>query len=271
MIKKILVLGGDSRLSYAAASLAESGYDTLYSDGCASGEEIKRSDVLLLGVPVSTDGVTLNAPLCTDSIYLSELSEQIGTDKTVIGGGIKEGIFACRTADLLKRDDFAYYNAVPTAEGVLETAMRETNYCISQSRCLVIGYGRIGKVICDMLSKIGANVTVSARKARDTALAEALGHSAVNTEALAEHIGKFDIVINTVPQKILCGDVLRKISPDALVIDTASKPGGVDMDEALRLSVNVVWALSLPGKVAPKTAGEIIGRTVQNISDDLGE
>lgn len=271
MSKKILVMGSDLRLSYAAEFLKEKLYDVIYSNGLTAKKAIGQNDVLLLGVPVSSDGETLNAPLCENKIYLDELADKIDSDKIVIGGKIPDKIFKCQTFDLLKRDDFAFYNAVPTAEGVLETAMRETNYCVSQSKCLVIGYGRIGKIICDMLAKLGAQVTASARKPGDMALAEALGHKAENTLLLSNFIGDYDIIINTVPQRILNAEILQKVSPDSLIIDTASKPGGVDMDAAFRLSLKVVWALSLPGKVAPKTAGEIIGRTTLNILDELGE
>ena len=49
---------------------------------------------------------------------------------------------------------------------------------------------------------------------------------------------------------------------DALILDLASKPGGVDWDAAQALGRRVVWALSLPGKTAPFTAGEIIAKTI---------
>ena len=189
MIKKILVMGGDKRLSYTAEFLTGKHCDVIYSTGLTDKKTIGQNDILLLGVPVSSDGETLNAPLCKNKIYLSELADKIDSNKILIGGGISEKIFRCQTFDLLKRDDFAYYNAVPTAEGVLETAMRETNYCVSQSKCLVIGYGRIGKIICDMLAKLGAQVTASARKSSDMALAEALGHKSENTLLINDFIG----------------------------------------------------------------------------------
>ena len=47
--------------------------------------------------------------------------------------------------------------------------------------------------------------------------------------------------------------------------DLASKPGGVDFDTAGKLGLKVVWALSLPGKIAPVTSGEIIACTILNI------
>ncbi|MFR2331473.1 MAG: hypothetical protein ACLS63_00345 [Flavonifractor plautii] len=60
------------------------------------------------------------------------------------------------------------------------------------------------------------------------------------------------------------------LKPGCLVIDLASKPGGVDFDAAARLGVKAFWALSLPGKVAPVTAGKSIKTTIYNILTELG-
>ena len=63
---------------------------------------------------------------------------------------------------------------------------------------------------------------------------------------------------------------LKDLRPDCLIIDLASKPGGVDMAGAAALGVRVVWALSLPGKVAPVSAGRYIMDTVYHIMEELG-
>ena len=47
-------------------------------------------------------------------------------------------------------------------------------------------------------------------------------------------------------------------------------PAGVDFDAAARLGTRVIWALSLPGKVAPVTAGRSIKNTIDNILHELG-
>jgi dipicolinate synthase subunit A len=44
----------------------------------------------------------------------------------------------------------------------------------------------------------------------------------------------------------------------------------VDFEKARDLGVKAIWALSLPGKVAPLTAAEFIRDTVYNIMDELG-
>lgn len=44
----------------------------------------------------------------------------------------------------------------------------------------------------------------------------------------------------------------------------------MDFDAAGKLGIKVIWALSLPGKVAPVTAGRAIKNTIYNILSELG-
>ena len=133
---------------------------------------------------------------------------------------------------------------------------------VNNSKCLVAGYGRIGRVLSDILSGLGADVTVSARNLRDIEFIKARGFHAVFTNNLT---GKYDIIFNTIPCMIFDSHTLAKVASNALVIDLASMPGGVDFNSAERLGIKAVHALSLPGKVAPKTSGIIIKNAVYNI------
>ena len=112
---------------------------------------------------------------------------------------------------------------------------------------------------------MGAEVTVTARKYSDLAWAEIYGCHGIHTSSLKDCIRNFSLIINTVPAVILNEDILKEASAESLIIDLASKPGGVDFDTARRLGLKVVWALSLPGKVAPVSSGEIIASTILNI------
>ena len=116
-----------------------------------------------------------------------------------------------------------------------------------------------------MLFGIGANVTVVARKLEDFSWISAYGYTPQNIEKLEENIGKYDIIFNTVPHMILDFNLLSKLKKDVLVVDLASPPGGVAFDVARKLGVKVNWELSLPGRVAPQTAGKIISDTILNI------
>ncbi|MBR6106431.1 MAG: hypothetical protein IKQ39_00320 [Oscillospiraceae bacterium] len=46
---------------------------------------------------------------------------------------------------------------------------------------------------------------------------------------------------------------------------------GVDFEAASALGVQVIWALSLPGKMSPVSAGEIVARTVRELRTEQKE
>lgn len=150
-------------------------------------------------------------------------------------------------------------------------AMESTDRTLHGSRCLIIGYGRIGRVLADRLLALGAEVTVSARKYGDLAWIEAWGCRSVQTGALTGQLERFDLIFNTAPALILDGARLRETREDCVIIDLASAPGGVDMEAARRLSRQVIPAPGLPGKVAPRTAAAAIRDSVYHILEERGE
>ncbi len=135
--------------------------------------------------------------------------------------------------------------------------------------CLVLGFGRVAKTLAHKLKALDARVCVEARKYEDLAWIDAYGYEGVHLANLGEYIGAFDVIFNTIPTTILDRRMLERVSPDALIIDLASKPGGVDLGAAQQLGRDVIWALSLPGKVAPNTAGNIIKDTILNMIHEM--
>ena len=161
-------------------------------------------------------------------------------------------------------------NAVPTAEGAIEIAIAETPFTIHGSKSLVLGYGKIGKILSKDLYALGAQTYVEARKYADLAMIEGHGYEPLPLDNLKDHIHEFDIIFNTIPSLILDDEILAKVKKDALIIDLASKPGGIDFDAAKTYGLKVIWALSLPGKIAPVSSGAIIKDTIMNIIKELG-
>lgn len=111
-----------------------------------------------------------------------------------------------------------------------------------------------------LLRGIGAEVAVSARRAEDLAMGAVNGLTAVRfgTDAYRAAAKKADVIFNTVPAKIIDRALLQELERCRLVIDLASGKGGVDFAAANACGIKAIHALSLPGKVAPFTAGEII-------------
>lgn len=276
------IIGGDKRQLYCARSIADDGCSVLLSgfDKCGNlmGLEntdietlAKRSEAIILPLPVTTDGVYLNTPLSDKKIRIDAELAGLLRDKPIFCG-MKSKLMTnynlwstSRIYDYGEREEFAVENAVPTSEGAIELAMHEYDGTINGSRCLVAGYGRIGRVLSDMLYGLGAKVYVAARKQKDLAFIRAKGMNGVSFGNLA---GSYDIIFNTVPHLVFDSHTLARTATGAIVIDLASLPGGVDFDAAKRLSVKAIHALSIPGKVAPKAAGIIIRNAVYNIIEE---
>ena len=289
--KNILFVGGDRRQIRAINETSKNGntvsilgFDTDVDGEFEDNVQILGDwsemetlyDAIILPLPYTMDGRTINAPFSKREIVINEVFDGISKKNKIIAGRCDNKIKTMAEShrimliDYICREELAMMNAIPTAEGAIQIAMEETPFTIHSSKCLVIGNGRIGKILSKMLHGIGAKVTVAARKKVDLAYGFAMGLETIAIDRLDDKIGEYDIVFNTAPSLIVDFTLLSKMKNDVLIIDLASKPGGVDFDEARRKGIKVVWALSLPGKVAPDTAGEIISSTIANILDEMG-
>lgn len=253
---KFLVAGGDLRQIYLAKYLS----DKYQAVTVALGEDslpvadVSGADVLVLPIVVTNDGIHLNAPFSDTPISLASLTGCLKAGAVVAGGMIPDDaaeLFRARgfrTVDYFKREELIVKNCIPTAEGALQIAMEELPVTICGLKTLVIGYGRVGKVTAKLFSAAGADVSASARKFSDLAWCSADRIKPITTQDAIGDLSRFDLIINTVPSIILDKTRLSKVSKDALIIDLASKPGGVDFEAAGELGLKVIWALSLPAE-----------------------
>lgn len=289
MKKKFTILGGDMRSIYLAYSLLEDGKDVkifgfdAIKDELKIEEEdsfknaIKDSDVIIGPLPFSRDGKTINAPFTSKAINIGNVFKMISKEQTLIIGKADKDILALakkkniHIEDYFLREEMQILNAIPTSEGAIQVAMDEMNTTIHGSNVMVLGYGRIGKILAKMLNGIGANIFVVARKYCDTTWIKANGYTPVLLKDMDEYVNNMDIVFNTIPSLVLDKKLLNKLSKDCLVIDLASKPGGVDLESAKELGIKVKWELGVPGKVAPITAANAIKEAVYNIIVELEE
>lgn len=251
-----------------------------FEDGvkaCAEAEDvIANSRVIILPLPYTSGREIINAPYSSKELHTGDVMRLMKEGQVLLLGKADEGIsaiaklYGVHFIDYFDREELAVLNAIPTAEGAIELAMRKTPYTIHKSRCLILGYGRIGKVLANMLRGIGAQVSVCVRKHKDAALCRTMGIDAIYFQNLREKIGDFDIIFNTVPKVVVGYKELKAVRNNSLIIDLASSPGGVDFETAEALKKQAISALSLPGKVAPQTAGDFIKDTILNILDELG-
>ena len=238
-------------------------------------EVIDKSEIIIGPVPLSSNKQDVNMLFSDRKITVEELISSIGDGKILIAGNLYENVYKLidnkniKVIDILKREELAVLNAISTAEGTIEIAIKETISTIHGSKILVMGFGRVGKILSKMLKGIGADVYCEARKYSDLAWIKAYGYHPVYLRDLDQNLGEFDIIINTIPHLILNERRLNLVKKDCLIIDIASNPGGVDRNAAKNKKIKVIWALSLPGKVAPATSAEYIKETIYNIFNEL--
>ncbi len=290
-MKKLCFIGGDMRQIRVINKMSNSGYlvkvygfDLPFDDKFSENvliyselsEAVSGSDAVILPLPYTLGREMINAPFCKEEIHTGDVLRSMSENDILLIGKADEGInaiatlYGIHTVDYFQREELGILNAIPTAEGAIEIAMRETPMTLHGSNCLILGNGKIGKVLGKMLMGIGSRVTVCVRKYKDAAYAKANCENAIFFHNLINEIDKYDIIFNTVPSCVIGYKALKKVRNDSLIIDLASKPGGVDFETAKQLDKKVIWALSLPGKVAPQTAGDFIWETIINVMEELG-
>lgn len=226
-------------LDYAQRLLESWGYHFLPEPGA-------KVQYLLLPVP-SFDG----EGQIKDGGDLEALLRTLPKSVTVIGGNLNTPLLDnYKTMDLLQDADYVTGNAKITAHCALKLAMEQLPVILAGQRVLIIGWGRIGKCLSQLLKNMGAQVTVAARKEPDRSMLRALGYAAVDTADIDTR--PYRVIYNTAPTMV-CPDC----PSSALKIDLASRPGLGGPD--------VLWARGLPRKMAPESSGALIAGCVVHI------
>lgn len=289
MEKAISVVGGDLRIIKVVEILIRDGYK-VYTFGMELSEElmdiqelemcptldeaVKNARIVLGPIPLTSDRKNLSMPFSNIKLPIEEFAKKIA-NKTLIAGNYPETMKKdlkdnnINFIDIAKREEFVVLNAIATAEGTIQIAMEETQRTIHGNKILVMGFGRIGKVLAKMLSGLGAEVYCEARRDDDLAWIKVYGYKPIHLMNLDNYLDQFDIIINTIPFQVLDDEKLALVRKDVVIIDLASNPGGVDIKAAKNRGLKLIWALSISGKVAPLTSAEYIVETLYHVLKEL--
>ena len=224
--------GQTNALSFATAYLQAQGCCFAASPDC-------RVTHLLLDVPFKSADT------------LQDLLPQLSKDVTIVGGNLDVPGYCC--IDLLQDPFYLAENADITAQGAVKLMAELLPVTFRDLPVLVIGWGRIGKCLAQLLRRMGCNVTVAARKESDRAMLVALGYDAVSLPLKAELSG-YRVILNTVPAPVVTDIQLTGCCPQCLKIELASKPG--------LIGNNVINGRALPNRFAPESSGQLIGRSI---------
>ena len=172
------IIGGDRRQAELARMLAQDGH-VVTTYGLDSGENVLKGR---LEQALKADVVILPLPLCTkpgrivcgtEEIPIETLFEQLQPTQLILGGRVKAEEQCAAQArglhlqDYFLREELTVANAAATAEAALQVAMEHLDRTLLGTKCLVLGFGRIGKLLSFRLHGLGAQVTAAARKASD--------------------------------------------------------------------------------------------------------
>lgn len=279
--RKLQLYGGDLRMLRLAELFAQEKYmvflygQSLYFQGkaksnqlkeCATLEEcISQSDLIVSGVPFTKDEKIVMAPFAKQEIEVSDIYKNL-ENKVFVAGGIPKWFYANGTIqifDLLECEELTILNAIPTAEGAIKIAIEETERTIHESNILVLGYGRIGKILCKRLKALGANIYCAARKSADRTWIKEEKCMPITFEEIEKYGSRLDMIINTVPKIVLTEDSLKVLPNHCIYIELASAPGGVDKIAAEMYNIRVIMAQGIPGKIAPATAARYIKGVIE--------
>lgn len=283
------LIGGDLRTVKLAEMLAEEG-NNIYTYGLEKAEELKNktniifceklkqavenTEIVIGPIPFSRNGEEVNSLFSDCTISVRDFIHTMNA-KILIAGSFLPKIYDMandehvKMIDIMAREELAVLNAISTAEGAIEIAISNTNRILQGSRVLILGFGRIGKVLARKMEGLSAKVTCAARKDEDFAWIKTYGFQAININTLGEDLSQYDIIMNTVPHLVLTSKRLQYVKDDCLLIDLASNPGGIDRKTAKNRDLKLIWALALPGKVAPLTTAEFMKDTIYNILKEI--
>ena len=248
-------MGGDARIAYLTKLLCACGYDARAVNG---------ADCDVPGVPAAAESelaraknVVMNWPCPGGEEILARLPE--GTRILLCGPGAPpEGCSALRIVDLWQDERLLAENAYLTAEGAVCAAMNAARRSLRDCRCLVIGWGRIGRALTELLVGMNARTAVASRSEKGRNGAVERGAEGVSTYELADAVRGRQIIFCTSPQRVLGEAELKNADPGAMIIDLSGAPYGVDLDAARGLNLRAWREPKLPGRYCPFSAARAL-------------
>lgn len=261
-MKSIACIGGDYRNLFLSKMFKEQ--ETILRFGLDnydewSLEECKKCEYLIFPIPFSKDEKNIYTPLYDKQISINECVKDVN-NKVIFSGKIDKntkeilGKNNNTVIDITNEKDFLVNNSIPTAEGIIRCIVDKTDITIDKSNILIIGFGNVGKKTAELLSKLNANIYCLDINKQEVANIKSRGYNVLNK--LDNYIKKMDVIINTAPSLVIDKSKFIFINRESLIIDVASKPGGIDFVYAKENNYKVIQYLGIPGKVAPKTSAK---------------
>lgn len=258
------VLGGDMRYAHLVRLLQESGRTaTGFLQETASGEVLPLHEMRKYDCIIST--YPMRCPLSERETSEQEIMENIAPGSAMLLCGPKfpeKRRWDLQYINLWEDEALLRENAWLTAEAAVGIAMSRLQTAIAGLNCMVVGYGRIGRALTEILVGLNAQVTVATGKTSKCTLAMENGAKSVLYSAMKDVLPMQKLIFSTPPARVLDREMLMHVAQDAYIMDLASSPYGVDMEAAQTLKLCVTREPGLPGRWCPLSAGRAVYNAV---------
>ncbi len=258
---RLIVFGGDERMLGVLQAAQQAGWETVHIAGEDDvPEQLEGTDAVMLPWPRSFRDDRLVAAPGAKPMNRERVLSLIPPCRAAVAGGVEEDALPMvqRLVRPERDEAFLRKNAQLTAEGAVLEVLRRRRHALLESTAMITGFGRIGQEMAVRLCALGMFVIVCARSESQMHMAHGMGAHPVPLRQIASACAQADVVINTVPARVLNRSALEQLRRHTPIIELASAPYGLDLEEAVQMGLEVAVESGLPGRYAPLDAGKAL-------------
>ncbi len=257
----ISVVSADERMVHLTNYLQTKGAKL-----CNNLSDVADSGLVLCATPFTKDGIHLNTSI-HPTPSLASFLDGLSPSHTLVGGNLPRSVvFFCTQHgipyyDLFSSESLTTQNARLTAEGLLIPLLTQTNTSIHEIVPLIVGYGRCGKEIANILDSFIEKIYVydideEACKRANSRHFEAL--SIHELQSKYSYTRTINTIINTSPTNPFSPQTWQCFHPSCNVFQVAS--GTLSLPYPLQ--DRCILCHGIPGSYAPKSAGILMAKEI---------
>lgn len=263
---RILVIGGDKRMDYAAEKLSELYETKRFRDGDT--DALGHFGTVVLPLPLTKNGSDIFAPTHNAPVSFEMIEGLAGEGAFIFAGGESKKLSdfcaekGYQLENYFSHETLTLRNAALTAESACAMLSQSTDGALLNSRALITGYGRIARFLASRLKANGCEVTIAARRAEQRETAVLDGFAAVPFEEITGTLHDYDFIANTAPFALFSEEDFRQMHTECVFMELATLPEQPVRSYAERCGIKYIYASGLPGKCSPKAAGIYIAEEI---------
>lgn len=270
-MKTLAILSGDNRQLFAKEYFNTHNYEAYIKTNFDFNIDI----IIVCNTPFTKNGKYINCDFYS-SFPIDTFLGLLKPGQIVFGGSIPKWIIEEGTkngvifVDVLSDDDVVWNNAALTAEGLIAKIIFNTNFALNGADVLILGFGKCGTNVASRLNAFNCNVTIYDHTPVHLSQAQSYGYDVLEYSDFNESLERFDIIINTVPSEILTDFHMNLLKKDCVLFEIASKPYGLKEELAKKYNLSLITSPGIPGATAPKSAGELIAKSIISYLERTG-